>query len=73
MCIRLPARPCNRRGLCILTPLACRSDPDGDITGWGENDRGVGFTFGPNVVMEFLEREGLELICRAHQVIMALQ
>eukprot|EP00045_Choanoeca_perplexa_P013287 m.150037 g.150037 ORF g.150037 m.150037 type:complete len:333 (-) comp16306_c0_seq1:1294-2292(-) len=45
------------------------SDPDGDITGWGENDRGVGFTFGPNVVMDFLKREKLELVCRAHQVV----
>jgi len=27
-----------------------RSDPDKDTQGWGENDRGVSFTFGADVV-----------------------
>ena len=45
-----------------------RSDPDNDISGWGENDRGVGYTFGPNVVAEFLRENNLHLMCRAHQV-----
>ena len=26
------------------------ADPDKDIVGWGENDRGVSFTFGEDVV-----------------------
>lgn len=43
------------------------SDPDKDIVGWGENDRGVSFTFGPDVVAAFLKRHDLDLICRAHQ------
>ena len=46
------------------------SDPDSSIVGWGENDRGTGFTFGPDVVESFLAQEGLSLICRAHQVCM---
>lgn len=37
--------------------------------GWGENDRGVSFTFGPDVVAAFLKRHDLDLICRAHQVV----
>ena len=45
------------------------SDPDEDITGWGENDRGVSYTFGGDVVTEFLEKLGVSLICRAHQVV----
>jgi serine/threonine-protein phosphatase PP1 catalytic subunit len=45
------------------------SDPDKDIVGWGENDRGVSFTFGPDVVAQFLKRHDLDLICRAHQVV----
>ena len=45
------------------------SDPDEDITGWGENDRGVSYTFGGDVVTEFLDKMGVSLICRAHQVV----
>ncbi len=44
------------------------SDPDKDVQGWGENDRGVSFTFGADVVSKFLNRHDLDLICRAHQV-----
>ena len=44
------------------------SDPDKDVQGWGENDRGVSFTFGGDVVSKFLNRHDLDLICRAHQV-----
>jgi diadenosine tetraphosphatase ApaH/serine/threonine PP2A family protein phosphatase len=44
------------------------SDPDKDIIGWGENDRGVSFTFGEDIVAQFLRRHDLDLICRAHQV-----
>ncbi|XP_018331603.1 serine/threonine-protein phosphatase PP1-beta catalytic subunit isoform X2 [Agrilus planipennis] len=45
------------------------SDPDKEVQGWGENDRGVSFTFGPDVVAKFLNRNDLDLICRAHQVV----
>ncbi|KAH9361924.1 hypothetical protein HPB48_003667 [Haemaphysalis longicornis] len=54
------------------TGLVCDllwADPDKYIQGWGENDRGVSFTFGPDVVSKFLKKHGLELICRAHQVV----
>lgn len=58
----------------FLTPpgLLCDllwSDPDKDITGWSENDRGVSFTFGPDVVSRFLQKHDMDLICRAHQVV----
>ena len=55
----------------IPTGLLCDllwSDPDKDTNGWGENDRGVSFTFGADVVSKFLNRHDLDLICRAHQV-----
>jgi len=45
------------------------SDPDRDISGWGENDRGVSYTFGSDVVTKFLNTHDLDLICRAHQVV----
>lgn len=57
--------------MCYFPGLLCDllwSDPDKDVQGWGENDRGVSFTFGPDVVNKFLNRHDLDLICRAHQV-----
>ena len=46
------------------------SDPDKEVTtGWGENDRGVSFTFGNEIVSKFLAKHDMDLICRAHQVV----
>lgn len=45
------------------------SDPEKHISGWGENDRGVSFTFGADVVGKFLDKHDFDLICRAHQVV----
>lgn len=44
------------------------ADPDREVRGWGENDRGVSFTFGADKVTDFLKKHDLDLICRAHQV-----
>ena len=45
------------------------SDPDPDVMGWGYNSRGVSYTFGHDVIQDFLGRHDLDLICRAHQVV----
>jgi len=45
------------------------ADPDKDIFGWAENDRGVSFIFGPDVVATFLLKQDMDLVCRAHQVV----
>ncbi|KAM7485454.1 hypothetical protein LguiA_001463 [Lonicera macranthoides] len=45
------------------------SDPSKDVRGWGMNDRGVSYTFGPDKVTEFLQNQDLDLVCRAHQVV----
>jgi len=45
------------------------SDPEKNIMGWGDNDRGVSYTFGGDVVTRFLEKHDLDLVCRAHQVV----
>jgi serine/threonine-protein phosphatase PP1 catalytic subunit len=37
--------------------------------GWAENDRGVSYVFGADVVTDFLEKQDLDLIVRAHQVV----
>jgi len=45
------------------------SDPEPEVTGWGESDRGVSYTFGPDVVAGFLKKQDMDLVCRAHQVV----
>ncbi|CAM0512219.1 unnamed protein product [Fasciola hepatica] len=45
------------------------SDPNSDVTGWGESARNVSFHFGVDIVSKFLTRHDLDLICRAHEVV----
>jgi len=45
------------------------SDPDTDCQGWEENERGVSYVFGSDIVSNFLKKNDLDLICRAHQVV----
>ncbi|KAJ8752509.1 hypothetical protein K2173_004797 [Erythroxylum novogranatense] len=45
------------------------SDPDPKVEGWADSDRGVSWTFGPDKVAEFIEKNDLDLICRGHQVV----
>ena len=45
------------------------SDPERGIEEYHENDRGVSFTFGENVVKKFTTKHDIDLICRAHQVV----
>ncbi|CAF0815940.1 unnamed protein product, partial [Didymodactylos carnosus] len=66
--IRRIARPTDVPDTGLLCDLLW-SDPDKDTNGWGENDRGVSFTFGADVVAKFLARHDLDLICRGHQVV----
>lgn len=65
--IKRVARPTDVPDSGLLCDLLW-ADPDKDIQGWGENDRGVSYTFGPDCVTEFLQKHDLDLICRAHQV-----
>uniref|UniRef100_A0A0D3H114 Serine/threonine-protein phosphatase n=3 Tax=Oryza TaxID=4527 RepID=A0A0D3H114_9ORYZ len=64
--IREIARPVDVPDQGLLCDLLW-SDPDRESSGWGENDRGVSFTFGADKVTEFLNKHDLDLICRAHQ------
>jgi serine/threonine-protein phosphatase PP1 catalytic subunit len=54
------------------------SNPDKDIRGWSENDGSLdgseegnipGFTFGPDVVSQFLKKHDMDLIVRSNQVV----
>lgn len=45
------------------------SDPE-DKLGWGLSPRGAGYIFGPDISKEYLRKNGLTFIARAHQLIM---
>ena len=45
------------------------SDPD-DRGGWGISPRGAGYTFGQDISETFNHSNGLNLISRAHQLVM---
>jgi serine/threonine-protein phosphatase 4 catalytic subunit len=45
------------------------SDPE-EIDGWGLSPRGAGYLFGGDIVSMFNERNDLDLIARAHQLVM---
>ena len=45
------------------------SDPE-DIEGWGLSPRGAGYLFGSDVVTKFNEINHIDLIARAHQLVM---
>lgn len=66
--IRTIPRPCEVPETGLLCDLLW-SDPSKDIHGWGASERGVSYTFGADRVTEFLRKNDLDLICRAHQVL----
>lgn len=45
------------------------SDPE-DIQGWGLSPRGAGYLFGPDICADFNQTNKIDLICRAHQLVM---
>jgi len=45
------------------------ADPEKEIMGWEESDRGVSYIFGPDAVESFLKKFDLDLVVRAHQVV----
>ncbi|CAM2705497.1 unnamed protein product [Rotaria socialis] len=45
------------------------SDPE-ETPGWGVSPRGAGFLFGSDVVSQFNQTNNIDLICRAHQLVM---
>lgn len=44
------------------------SDPE-DIEDWAVSQRGAGWLFGSKVTAQFNHMNGLELVCRAHQLV----
>lgn len=66
--VRRIARPTDIPNSGMLCDLLW-ADPAEGCDGWRENDRGVSFTFGADVVTAFLEKNDFDLFCRAHQVV----
>jgi serine/threonine-protein phosphatase PP1 catalytic subunit len=48
------------------------SDPSPECESWNDNDRGVSFIFSKDIVKNFIEKNNIDLICRAHQVFRSL-
>ena len=45
------------------------ADPSAETHGYEESERGMSYTFGPDVAKEFLQKNDFDLVCRAHQVV----
>ncbi len=45
------------------------SDPDDNVNGWGDNERGVSVIFSADIVSKFIKDLDIDLVCRAHQVV----
>jgi serine/threonine-protein phosphatase 6 catalytic subunit len=45
------------------------SDPEDSIDDWANNPRGAGYVFGRNPTRQFLHKNGLNLVARAHQLV----
>ena len=45
------------------------SDPD-DVDDWSVSPRGAGFLFGSSIAAAFNQENGIDFICRAHQLVM---
>lgn len=58
-------RPCEVPENGLLCDLLW-SDPIQNQKGWGENERGVSYTFGVDILKAFLKSQDLDMICRAH-------
>lgn len=61
-------RPADIPEAGLLTDLLW-ADPNPDEDMWGNNDRGVSFSFGREALARALSTYELSLICRAHQVV----
>eukprot|EP01013_Petalomonas_cantuscygni_P001730 TRINITY_DN1175_c0_g2_i1.p1 TRINITY_DN1175_c0_g2~~TRINITY_DN1175_c0_g2_i1.p1 ORF type:complete len:313 (+),score=22.44 TRINITY_DN1175_c0_g2_i1:326-1264(+) len=66
--VRRIVRPTDVPNSGLLCDLLWADPLEGSV-GWQENDRGVSWTFGADVVAQFLEKNDYDLLCRAHQVV----
>lgn len=62
-------RPCDVPDIGVIADLTW-ADPDATIQMYAESQRGAGRVFGAEAVKKFLNTHHLELVVRAHQVVM---
>ncbi|KAF1769895.1 hypothetical protein GCK72_001712 [Caenorhabditis remanei] len=62
-------RPCDIPDIGVIADLTW-ADPDDKLQGYGGSPRGAGRSFGPEAVRKFLQLHSLDLVVRAHQVVM---
>lgn len=62
-------RPCDVPDEGIVCDLLWADPSDEGITDYSPNERGISVTFNSKVVKQFLEKNELDLIVRAHQVV----
>ena len=55
---------------CLNTLAMLTSNSPTDIEGWGLSPRGAGYLFGVDVVQTFNDANNVDMICRAHQLVM---
>lgn len=60
-------RPCDVPDCGLLCDLLW-ADPDAGIEGWLENDRGISFIFGPDVIKNFLQAHNFDVVVRSHNI-----
>ena len=66
--IRQILRPTDIPDSGLLTDLLW-SDPKDIQSDWVDNERGISYCFGRNVINEFLKKHDLELVCRSNMVV----
>lgn len=65
---RLQLRSCSSSSAASRYRNVCLSGSD--TTGWGVSPRGAGYLFGSDVVAQFNAANDIDMICRAHQLVM---
>ena len=67
-CINNIQRPTDVPPVGILCDLLW-ADPEPELQGWKNNDRGASYIFGADELEKFLQNYELDLVVRGHQVI----
>jgi serine/threonine-protein phosphatase PP1 catalytic subunit len=66
--IRAIRRPTDVPDYGLLNDLLW-SDPTESALDWEDNERGVSYCFGRNIIHKFLNKHDFDLVCRAHMVV----